>query len=63
LYRESVQPPLDEEQLEAFRSRIRLAAAAMAQAEFEGALELSSWGSGGGTSTLAIHRVRAVSSD
>ncbi|PRY69442.1 superfamily I DNA/RNA helicase [Glaciihabitans tibetensis] len=62
LYRESVQPPLDEEALEGFRTRIRQAAVGMAAAEYEGAIELRSWGSGG-TSNLAIHRVRAVSSD
>ncbi|MCU1406941.1 MAG: ATP-dependent helicase [Glaciihabitans sp.] len=62
LYREGEQPPLDDEQLEALRVRIRLAAEAMAQAEFEGAIELSKWGPGGSTN-LAIHRVRAVSSD
>lgn len=62
LYREGVQAPLDDEQLEAFRNRIREAAAGMAAAEFIGAIELSGWGaaSNGG---LAIHRVRAVSSD
>jgi superfamily I DNA/RNA helicase/RecB family exonuclease len=62
LYRESVQPPLDEDALEGFRTRIRQAAIGMAAAQYEGALELRSWGSGG-TSDLAIHRVRAVSSD
>lgn len=62
LYREGLQPPLTEEELEEFRERIRTAAEAMAQSEFEGALELTGWGPGGGTN-LAIHRVRAVSSD
>jgi superfamily I DNA/RNA helicase/RecB family exonuclease len=62
LYRESVQPPLDDEALEGFRTRIRQAALGMAAAQYEGALELRSWGAGG-TSSLAIHRVRAVSSD
>jgi len=62
LYREGVQAPLDEEQLEAFRERIRQAAAGMAAAEFVGAVELTGFGAGtaGG---LAIHRVKAVSSD
>jgi superfamily I DNA/RNA helicase/RecB family exonuclease len=62
LYREGVQAPLDEEQLEAFRERIRQAAAGMAAAEFVGAIELTGFGAGtaGG---LAIHRVKAVSSD
>jgi superfamily I DNA/RNA helicase/RecB family exonuclease len=62
MYREGVQPPLDEEALEGFRARIRQAATGMAAAEYLGALELSTWGPGG-TSNLAIHRVRAVSSD
>ena len=62
LYRESVQAALSEEQLEAFRTRIRLAAMGMARAEFEGAIELTTRGAGG-PSELAIHRVRAVSSD
>ncbi len=61
LYREGVQPPLDEERLEGFRRRIRQAAAGMALAEFGGAIELNGWGGGG--ADLAIHRVRAVSSD
>lgn len=62
LYREGAQPALDEEQLEGFRERIRQAAIGMAAAAFEGAIELSGWGAPGGTD-LAIHRVRAVSSD
>jgi len=62
LYRESVQAALGEEQLEAFRTRIRVAAMGMASAEFEGAIELTSRGPGG-PSELSIHRVRAVSSD
>ena len=62
LYRESVQAALDEEQLEAFRTRIRVAAMGMASAEFQGAIELASRGPSG-PSELAIHRVRAVSSD
>ena len=62
LYREGHQAPLTEEQLEAFRARIRIAAMGMAAAEFEGAVELTGWNAGG-TSALAIHRVRAVSSD
>ena len=62
LYRESVQAALGEDQLEAFRTRIRLAAMGMARAEFEGAVELTTRGAGG-PSELSIHRVRAVSSD
>jgi superfamily I DNA/RNA helicase/RecB family exonuclease len=61
LYREGTQAPLDDEQLEGFRSRIRQAAAGMAVAQFTGVRDLASWT--GGTSSLAIHRVRAVSSD
>jgi RecB family exonuclease len=60
LYREGVQPPLTEEELEGFRERIREAARRMAAAEFEGVLELPGWG---GSPGLAIHRVKAVSSD
>ncbi|WP_213813848.1 ATP-dependent DNA helicase [Glaciihabitans sp. dw_435] len=62
LYREGHQAALDEEQLEGFRTRIRQAAIGMAAAAFEGAVELSTWGAQGPTD-LAIHRVRAVSSD
>ncbi|HEY4268197.1 MAG TPA: ATP-dependent DNA helicase [Galbitalea sp.] len=61
LYREGIQPPLDDEQLEGFRMRIRQAAAGMALAEFQGVRDVTSWT--GGTNPLAIHRVRAVSSD
>jgi len=61
LYREGIQPPLDDEQLEGFRMRIRQAAAGMALAEFRGVRDVTSWT--GGTNPLAIHRVRAVSSD
>jgi superfamily I DNA/RNA helicase/RecB family exonuclease len=62
LYREAVQPPLDAEQLEAFRARIVGVAAAMALAEFDGSIEFTGRGYGA-PSGLAIHRVRAVSSD
>ena len=62
LYREGVQATLSETELEAFRTRIRIAAMGMARAEFEGAIELTSRGPNG-PSELAIHRVRAVSSD
>ena len=62
LYREGVQPPLNEEQLEGFRTRIRQAAAGMAAAEYLGSVEMTGWGATAGSS-LAIHRVRAVSSD
>jgi superfamily I DNA/RNA helicase/RecB family exonuclease len=61
LYREGIQAPLDDEQLEGFRMRIRQAAAGMALAEFVGLRDVKSWT--GGTNALSIHRVRAVSSD
>jgi RecB family exonuclease len=61
LYREGIQAPLDEEQLEGFRARIRQAATGMALAEFTGVRDLKSWT--GATNSLAIHRVKAVSSD
>jgi superfamily I DNA/RNA helicase/RecB family exonuclease len=62
LYREGIQTALDDEQLEGFRTRIRQAAAGMAAAEFTGALQLDSFGAGN-VASLAIHRVREVSSD
>ncbi|MET4780973.1 PD-(D/E)XK nuclease family protein [Glaciihabitans sp. UYNi722] len=62
LYREGVQAPLDEAELEGFRTRIRQAAAGMAAAAFEGAIELNEWG-GFSIATRKLHRVRAVSSD
>jgi superfamily I DNA/RNA helicase/RecB family exonuclease len=61
LYREGIQAPLDAERLEGFRARIRQAAAGMALAEFVGVRDVRSWT--GGMNPLAIHRVRAVSSD
>jgi RecB family exonuclease len=60
LYREGVQPSLTEAELEGFRERIREAARRMAAAEFEGVLELPGFG---GSPGLALHRVKAVSSD
>jgi superfamily I DNA/RNA helicase/RecB family exonuclease len=62
LYREGVQAPLDDEQLEGFRTRIRQAAAGMAQAAFAGVLDLDKWGAFD-VSSRRLHRVRAVSSD
>ncbi len=62
LYREGVQAPLTAEQLEAFRERIRAAAAIIARAEFEGRVELGTFGLGD-IPRLRIHRVKAVSSD
>jgi RecB family exonuclease len=60
-YREGVQPPLDEEQLEGFRTRIRQAAIGMAAAQFRGSLDIDQWG--WDTAARALHRVRAVCSD
>jgi len=62
LYREGVQAPLDDEQLEGFRERIRQAAAGMAQAAFLGAVDLDRWSSFD-VASRRLHRVRAVSSD
>jgi superfamily I DNA/RNA helicase/RecB family exonuclease len=62
LYREGVQATLDDEQLEGFRTRIRQAAIGMAQAAFEGELELDRWASFD-SAARKLHRVRAVSSD
>jgi superfamily I DNA/RNA helicase/RecB family exonuclease len=62
LYREGTQAPLDEEQLEGFRTRIRQAAIGMAAAAFDGALDLDAWGSFD-VGTKKLHRVRSVASD
>jgi RecB family exonuclease len=62
LYREGVQAPLSDEQLVAFRDRIRLAATLIAAAEFDGPAELAAFGLGD-AARLRLHRVRAVSSD
>ena len=62
LYREAVQAPLTEEQLAEFRDRIRLAATLIAAADFEGPMELPSYGLSD-LARLRLHRVRAVSSD
>ncbi len=61
-YREGVQAPLDADQLEAFRERVRGAAALIAAAEFAGQIELPVYGLGD-MSRLRLHRVKAVSSD
>lgn len=61
LYREGEQAPLDPDQLEGFRERIRQAAAGMALAEFIGLRDVSSWS--GATTPHSLHRVPAVSSD
>ena len=62
LYREAHQAPLDTDQLEAFRERVRAAASLIAAAEFAGEAELPIYGRGD-PSRLRLQRVRAVSSD
>jgi superfamily I DNA/RNA helicase/RecB family exonuclease len=61
-YREGVQGPLDAEQLEEFRERVREASVLIAAAEFAGRAELPMFGMGD-FSRLRAHRVKAVSSD
>ena len=61
-YRESHQAPFDDERVAGFRARVADAAARMSAAEFEGVVELDAWGLGT-QQRLALHRVRAVSSD
>ncbi|MCU1533643.1 MAG: ATP-dependent helicase [Glaciihabitans sp.] len=62
LYREGIQAQLTLDQLEEFRERIRAAAGIIARAEFEGRVELGTFGLGD-IARLRIHRVKAVSSD
>ncbi|WP_167138955.1 ATP-dependent DNA helicase [Diaminobutyricimonas sp. TR449] len=62
LYREGVQAPLSDEQLEGFRQRVRQVATAMAAATFEGTVEIDQWAQGN-TTSMRLHRVKAVSSD
>ena len=62
LYREGIQAPLDDDQLEGFRERIRQAAIGMAQASFDGEIDLDRWSSFD-VASRRLHRVRAVSSD
>jgi superfamily I DNA/RNA helicase/RecB family exonuclease len=62
LYREGEQAPLSEEQLEGFRQRVRQVATAMAAATFEGTVEIDQWAQGN-TTSMRLHRVKAVSSD
>jgi superfamily I DNA/RNA helicase/RecB family exonuclease len=59
-YKESVQQAFDEQQLESFRTRVRLAALGMAAAEFAGVLEVPARGGPPGWQGL-IHRVGTVS--
>lgn len=61
-YREAVQAALDEEALEAFRARIRAAAAGMRATEFDAPLELRAYGLGN-VAELRLHRAGAVSGD
>ncbi len=61
-YREAVQAPLEPEQLEEFRDRIRAASRIIAAASFDGAIELPLYGYSN-RSPLQSVRVRAVSSD
>lgn len=61
-YREGIQAPLDEVQLEQFRERIRTAAIGMALGVYSGSRVLDPYSFGSTTQRL-IHRVRAVSSD
>ncbi len=61
-YREAVQAPLDDEQLEQFRERIRKAAIGMALGVYPGSRVLDPYSFGTSTQRL-VHRVRAVSSD
>ena len=61
-YREGIQHALSDDELEAFRERIRQAAIGMAMASYTGAIDLDRWGSGD-MARRALHRVRAVSSD
>jgi hypothetical protein len=60
-YREAVQAPLTEDQLEGFRTRIRQAAVLMAAAEFRGVLEIDDRAPN--ARMRLLHRVPAVSSD
>lgn len=61
-YQSADQAALTSDQLDAFKKRVIEVAAAMAQSSFPAVAELAAWGTGN-SSTLAIHRVRAVSSD
>lgn len=61
-YREGVQAPLSDEQLEQFRERIRRAAIGMALGVYPGSRVLDPY-SFGSTAQRLVHRVRAVSSD
>lgn len=61
-YREGVQRALADEELEAFRERVREASILIAAAEFQGTSDVTSFGRSD-TSRLQVNRVRAVSSD
>ncbi|MCC6270653.1 MAG: ATP-dependent helicase [Microbacteriaceae bacterium] len=61
-YREGVQAPLSDEQLEEFRDRIRKAAVGMALGMYPGSRVLDPYSFGDSIQRM-MHRVRAVSSD
>jgi RecB family exonuclease len=61
-YREGVQAPLSDEQLEEFRDRIRKAAVGMALGMYPGSRVLDPYSFGDSVQRM-MHRVRAVSSD
>lgn len=61
-YREGIQAPLSDEQLEEFRERIRKASLGMALGIYPGSRVLDPF-SFGNVAERALHRVRAVSSD
>ncbi len=61
-YQEAVQATMTAEQLGAFRARIRHVADTISSTEFDGPAELPAYGFSD-AARLALHRVRAVSSD
>ncbi len=61
-YREGVQAPLNQEQLEQFRERIRLASIGMALGVYPGSRNIDPFGMGD-SAVRALHRIRAVTSD
>jgi len=61
-YREGVQAPLSEEQLEGFRERIRRASIGMALGVYPGSRDIDPYGMGD-AAVRALHRIQAVTSD
>ncbi len=61
-YREGVQAPLNQEQLEQFRERIRRASIGMALGVYPDSRDIDPYGMGDAV-VRALHRIRAVSSD